>query len=85
MKKRNILRYKFCRAFEIYFSRFVLVSVTIFTSDILQDQVSSLERKIDETEKKYEETSTISEERMNQIIETESKMIELKTNMQRFL
>ncbi|CAI8605283.1 unnamed protein product [Vicia faba] len=48
-----------------------------------KDQVSSLERKIDETEKKYEESSTISEERMNQIIETESKMIEIKTNMQR--
>ncbi|XP_058724156.1 myosin-7-like [Vicia villosa] len=48
-----------------------------------KDQVSSLEKKIDETEKRYEESSTISQERMNQIIETESKMIELKTNMQR--
>ncbi|KAG2377270.1 Myosin-8 Myosin XI [Vigna angularis] len=42
-----------------------------------------LKVKIDETERKYEECNKISEERMNQIIETESKMIEIKTNMQR--
>ncbi|XLR05925.1 hypothetical protein S83_072123 [Arachis hypogaea] len=49
----------------------------------LKDQVSSLEQKINETERKYEECSKLSEERMNQIIETESKIIELKTSMQR--
>ena len=71
--------------FGIYFSSFIVISITIITSDTLQDLVNSLERKIDETEKKYEESSRISEERMNQIIDTESRMIELKTNMQRFL
>ncbi|CAJ1932955.1 unnamed protein product [Sphenostylis stenocarpa] len=49
----------------------------------MRGQVNSLERKIDETEMKYEECNRLSEERMNQIIETESKMIEIKTNMQR--
>ncbi|QCD89251.1 DNA topoisomerase III [Vigna unguiculata] len=49
----------------------------------LKGQVNSLEIKIDETERKYEECNRISEERMSQIIETESKMIEIKTNMQR--
>ncbi|MED6185847.1 hypothetical protein PIB30_060943 [Stylosanthes scabra] len=51
--------------------------------ELLMNQVSSLEKKIDETERKYEECSKLSEERMNQIIETESKIIELKTSMQR--
>ncbi|RYR32205.1 hypothetical protein Ahy_A10g046800 [Arachis hypogaea] len=51
--------------------------------ELLKDQVSSLEQKINETERKYEECSKLSEERMNQIIETESKIIELKTSMQR--
>ncbi|XP_027362425.1 myosin-10-like [Abrus precatorius] len=49
----------------------------------LKDQVNSLERKIDETERKYEECNRLSEERMNQIIETESKIIDIKTNMQK--
>ncbi|KAJ1427614.1 P-loop containing nucleoside triphosphate hydrolase [Sesbania bispinosa] len=49
----------------------------------LKDQVNSLERKIDEMERKYEESNRLSDERMNQIIETESKIIDLKTNMQR--
>lgn len=71
--------------FEIYFSSFIVISIIIITSDTFQDLVNSLERKIGETEKKYEETSRISEERMSQIIDTESRMIELKTNMQRFL
>lgn len=70
--------------------KFILVGVSCMiskitvTSDALQDLVGSLERKFDETERKYEESSRLSEERMNQIIETESKIIDLKTNMQRF-
>ncbi|KAK9292270.1 hypothetical protein L1049_020234 [Liquidambar formosana] len=47
--------------------------------------VSSLEQKIDETEKKYEETNKISEERLKQALEAESKIIQLKTAMQRLL
>jgi len=47
--------------------------------------VSSLEKRIDETEKKYEETSKLSEERLKQALDAESKIIELKTAMQRFL
>ncbi|XP_057549511.1 myosin-6-like isoform X2 [Amaranthus tricolor] len=49
----------------------------------LKDLVSSLERKIDETEKKFEETSKLSEERLKQALDAESKMIKLKTDMQR--
>lgn len=45
--------------------------------------VSSLEKKIDETEKKFEETSKVSEERLKQALDAESKMIKLKTDMQR--
>lgn len=45
--------------------------------------VSSLEKKIDETEKKYEETNKVSEERLKQALEAESKIILLKTTMQR--
>ncbi|XP_062166607.1 myosin-8-like [Alnus glutinosa] len=45
--------------------------------------VNSLEKKIDETERKYEETNKISEERLKQALEAESKIIELKTAMQR--
>lgn len=47
--------------------------------------VSSLEKKIDETEKKYEEANKISEERLKQALEAESKIIQLKTAMQRWL
>lgn len=50
---------------------------------ITQALVSSLEKKIDETEKKYEETNKLSEERLKQALEAESKIIQLKTNMQR--
>jgi len=46
--------------------------------------VSSLEKRIDETEKKYEETSKLSEEHLKQALDAESKIIELKTAMQRF-
>ncbi|KAK7308383.1 hypothetical protein VNO77_41987 [Canavalia gladiata] len=60
-----------------------LVNNLTAENEHLKDQVNLLEQKIDETEKKYEESNRISEERMNQIIETESKMIEIKTNMQR--
>lgn len=50
----------------------------------LQALVNSLEKKIDETEKRFEETSKVSEERLKQALDAESKMIELKTTMQRF-
>ncbi|CAI9117967.1 OLC1v1019461C1 [Oldenlandia corymbosa var. corymbosa] len=49
----------------------------------LKALVSSLEKRIDETEKKYEETSRLSEERLKQAMDAESKIIELKTSMQR--
>lgn len=45
--------------------------------------VSSLEKKIDETEKKFEEASKIGEERLKQALDAESKVIQLKTAMQR--
>ncbi|KAA8550677.1 hypothetical protein F0562_002361 [Nyssa sinensis] len=49
----------------------------------LKAMVSSLEKKIDETEKKYEETNKLSEERLKQALEAESKIVQLKTVMQR--
>lgn len=49
----------------------------------VQALVSSLENKIDETEKKFEESNRLSEERLKQALEAESKIIELKTSMQR--
>lgn len=45
--------------------------------------VSSLENKIGETERKYEETNKLSEERLKQAMEAESKIVQLKTTMQR--
>ncbi|XP_020547964.1 myosin-6 isoform X2 [Sesamum indicum] len=49
----------------------------------LKSLVSSLEKKIDETEKKYEETSKLSEDRLKQALEAETKIIQLKTTVQR--
>ncbi|KAJ0034037.1 hypothetical protein Pint_25217 [Pistacia integerrima] len=49
----------------------------------LKALVSSLEKKIDETEKKFEETNKLCEERLKQALDAESKIIELKTTMQR--
>ncbi|XP_050366509.1 myosin-6 [Argentina anserina] len=49
----------------------------------LKALVNSLEKKIDETEKKYEEASKISEERLKQALDAESKILQLKTTMQR--
>lgn len=46
--------------------------------------VSSLEKKIDETEKRYEKTHRLSEDRLKQAVEAETKIIQLKTAMQRF-
>lgn len=46
--------------------------------------MSSLEEKIDETEKRYEEANKISEERLKQTLDAESKIIQLKTAMQRY-
>ena len=50
----------------------------------MQTLVSSLEKKIDETEKRYEEANKVSEERLKQALDAESKIIQLKTAMQRF-
>ncbi|KAK4366137.1 hypothetical protein RND71_014017 [Anisodus tanguticus] len=49
----------------------------------LKTMVSSLEKKIGETERKYEETNRLSEERLKQAMEAESKIVQLKTTMQR--
>ncbi|XLR10557.1 hypothetical protein S83_038495 [Arachis hypogaea] len=49
----------------------------------LKNLVSSLEEKIGETEKRYEEASKVSEERLKQALDAESKIIQLKTAMQR--
>ncbi|XP_019424641.1 PREDICTED: myosin-6-like [Lupinus angustifolius] len=49
----------------------------------LKNMLSSMEKKIDETEKKYEEANKIGEERLKQALEAESKVIQLKTAMQR--
>ncbi|TKY62281.1 Myosin-6 protein [Spatholobus suberectus] len=49
----------------------------------LKNLVSSLEKKIDETEKRYEEASRIGEERLKQALDAESKVMQLKTAMQR--
>lgn len=49
----------------------------------MQGLVNSLENKIDDTEKKYEETKRISEERLKQALEAESKIMKMKTDMQR--
>ncbi|KAH7859230.1 hypothetical protein Vadar_033420 [Vaccinium darrowii] len=49
----------------------------------LKALVSSLEKKIVETESKYEETNMLSEERLKQALEAETKIIQLKTDMQR--
>ncbi|WCJ24163.1 myosin 2 [Euphorbia peplus] len=52
-------------------------------NETLKDMVSSLEKKIDETEKKFEETNKLSEERLQQALDAETKITELKTSMQR--
>ncbi|OWM87089.1 hypothetical protein CDL15_Pgr026328 [Punica granatum] len=49
----------------------------------LKALVNSLEKKIDGTQKKYEESNKLSEERLQQALAAESKIIELKTAMQR--
>ncbi|XP_011029713.1 PREDICTED: myosin-6-like isoform X3 [Populus euphratica] len=60
-----------------------LVNKLTAENEMLKAMVSSLEKRIDETEKKYEETSKLSEERLRQALDAESKIIELKTAMQR--
>ncbi|GAB2218341.1 hypothetical protein Droror1_Dr00001561 [Drosera rotundifolia] len=57
--------------------------MTMKTRRRMKVMVSSLEQKIDETEKKFEETSKLSEERLKQALDAESKITQLKTNMQR--
>lgn len=52
-------------------------------SIVSQAMVTSLEKKIGDTEKKYEEANKISEERLKQALDAESKIIQLKTAMQR--
>ncbi|KAL6535163.1 hypothetical protein OROMI_026537 [Orobanche minor] len=60
-----------------------LVGKLTAENEKLKFLVSSLEKKIDETEKKYEETNKLSEDRLKQALEAESKIIQLKTAMQR--
>ncbi|KAK6145891.1 hypothetical protein DH2020_019760 [Rehmannia glutinosa] len=60
-----------------------LVEKLTAENEKLKFLVSSLEKKIDETEKKYEETNKLSEDRLKQALEAESKIIQLKTAMQR--
>ncbi|KAL3812395.1 hypothetical protein ACJIZ3_013663 [Penstemon smallii] len=60
-----------------------LVDKLTAENEKLKSLVSSLEKKIDESEKKYEETSKLSEDRLKQALEAESKIIQLKTAMQR--
>ncbi|XP_033147606.1 myosin-10 isoform X2 [Brassica rapa] len=48
----------------------------------LYDLVDLLEKKVQETEKKYEEASKLCEERLQQVVDAETKLIELKTSMQ---
>ncbi|CAA3019655.1 myosin-6 isoform X1 [Olea europaea subsp. europaea] len=60
-----------------------LVNKLTSENEKLKALVSSLEKRIDETEKKYKETSKLSEDRLRQALEAESKIIQLKTDMQR--
>ncbi|KAJ0240162.1 Myosin-10 [Hirschfeldia incana] len=48
----------------------------------LYDLVDLLEKKVQETEKKYEEASKLCEERLQQVVDAETKLIQLKTSMQ---
>ncbi|KAK8599738.1 hypothetical protein V6N12_049611 [Hibiscus sabdariffa] len=59
-----------------------LVNKLTAENEKLKAMVSSLEQEINETERKYEETSKISEERLKQATEAESKIIQLKIEMQ---
>uniref|UniRef100_A0A803LAF0 Myosin-6-like n=1 Tax=Chenopodium quinoa TaxID=63459 RepID=A0A803LAF0_CHEQI len=61
----------------------VVVEKLTAENENLKALVSSLELKIDETEKKFVETSKLSEERLKQALDAESRMIKLKTDMQR--
>lgn len=61
-----------------------LCATVLFGYNQVQALVSTLENKIDETERKFEESNRLSEERLKQATEAESKIIELKTAMQRF-
>ncbi|XP_074284559.1 myosin-6-like isoform X2 [Silene latifolia] len=60
-----------------------LVNKLTKENEQLKELVCSLEKKIDEVEKKYEETSKLSEERLKQAQDAESKIIQLKTTIQR--
>ncbi|KAI4304547.1 hypothetical protein MLD38_040041 [Melastoma candidum] len=62
-----------------------LMKKLVDENEKLKDMLNSMEKKIDDTEKKYEETRRISEERLKQATEAESKIIQLKTNMQRLV
>ncbi|XP_052874487.1 myosin-6-like [Gossypium arboreum] len=60
-----------------------LVNKLTAENEQLKALVSTLEQKINETERKYEETKKLSDERLKQTLEAESKIIELKTTVQR--
>ncbi|KAL6526639.1 hypothetical protein OROGR_015729 [Orobanche gracilis] len=62
-----------------------LVDKLTAENEKLKFLVSSLEKKIDETERKYEEMNNLSDDRLKQALEAESKIIQLKTVMQRLL
>ena len=49
----------------------------------LQEKISSLEEELIETQKKYEEATKLSEDRLIQALDAESKIIDLKLDMQR--
>ncbi|KAK6940586.1 Dilute domain [Dillenia turbinata] len=55
----------------------------IAENEQLKGMVSKLEERIHETEKKYEEANELSEERLKQALDAESKIIQLKTTVQR--
>ncbi|KAK8548937.1 hypothetical protein V6N12_061838 [Hibiscus sabdariffa] len=60
-----------------------LVNKLTAENEKLKAMVSSLEQEVNETERKYEETSKIGEERLKQTMEAESKIIQVKIEMQR--
>ncbi|XP_044486301.1 myosin-6-like [Mangifera indica] len=68
---------------EVYVSDNEMVNKLTEENEQLKALASSLEKKIDETEKKFEETNKLCEERLKQASDAESKIIELKTTMQR--
>ncbi|KAI4326405.1 hypothetical protein MLD38_031725 [Melastoma candidum] len=59
-----------------------LIEKLMAENEKLKELVNSLEKKLEDTETKFEETRNISEERLKQATDAESKIIQLKTDMQ---